>query len=76
MGTQTTSRVNQMNSGSSILLLGFLAGAIAGIAIGLLISPKPGSEVRDLVRQGVASGLQRVRNLRGEGQGDPDTEDY
>ena len=62
-----------MNSGSSNLLMGFFAGAIAGIAIGLLISPKPGSEVREIVRQGVASGLERVRNLRGEDREDPDS---
>ncbi len=62
--------MNSGNSGSN-LLVGFVAGAIAGIAIGLLISPKPGSEIRDLVRQGVASGLERVRNLRDESPGDP-----
>ena len=48
-----------------------MAGAIVGIAVGVLISPKPGSEVRDLVRQGVARGVEQVRNLRGEGAEDP-----
>ena len=41
-------------------------GAAAGVAIALLLAPKPGSETRELVRQGVVGGLERVKEFREE----------
>ena len=55
----------QDQSGSG-LMIGFLLGAAAGVAIGLLLAPKPGSETRELVRQGVTGGLERVKEFREE----------
>ena len=51
---------------SSGLMIGFILGAAAGVAIGLLLAPKPGSETRELVRQGVTGGLDRVKEFREE----------
>ena len=51
---------------SSGLMIGFILGAAAGVAIGLLLAPKPGRETRELVRQGVVGGLERVKEFREE----------
>ena len=46
------------------LVTGFILGAAAGIAIGLMLAPKPGRDTRELVRQGIVDGLELVRNYR------------
>jgi len=43
---------------------------LLGVAVGLLIAPKPGNETREIVRQVVASGLEKARSLREEGVGE------
>jgi gas vesicle protein len=46
------------------LLVGLLAGAIVGMALGMLLAPKRGGETREMLRQRIASGMERVRRLR------------
>jgi len=42
--------MSDKDSGSSFAI-GFLVGAIAGVAIGLLYAPKPGKETRAMLRE-------------------------
>ncbi len=49
------------NSG---LVLGLAIGVLAGVAIGLLLAPKPGSETRTLVKDVIATGIERLREIR------------
>ena len=53
------------NSGQGVVV-GLVVGVAIGAAIGLLLAPKPGEEVRELVRQGISEGLGRVRRIREE----------
>lgn len=53
------------------LLIGLLVGVAAGMALGLLLAPKRGGETREMLRQGIASGTERVRRMRrGEEDGE------
>jgi hypothetical protein len=54
------------DDGKTELLLGLLIGAAAGLAIGLLLAPKPGSETREMVKQSVTQGMERLRQLRSQ----------
>ncbi len=49
------------NSG---LAWGLAIGVLAGVAIGLLLAPKPGSETRTLVKDVIATGIERLREIR------------
>jgi len=49
------------NSG---LVLGLAIGVLAGVAIGLLLAPKPGSETRSLVKDVITTGIERLREIR------------
>ena len=46
------------------LTLGLALGALAGVSIGLLLAPKPGSQTRSLVKDAIAKGLERLRGLQ------------
>ena len=48
------------------LLGGFVLGAAAGMAVGLLLAPKPGVEIRKAIRDQVDQAVERVRQLREE----------
>jgi gas vesicle protein len=53
------------------LLVGLLVGAAVGMALGLLLAPKRGGETREMLRQRIASGTERVRRMRrGEEDGE------
>jgi hypothetical protein len=53
------------------LLVGLLVGAVAGMALGMLLAPKRGGETREMLRQRIASGTERVRRMRrGEENGE------
>ena len=43
------------------LAAGIAFGALAGLAIGLLLAPKPGSQTRRLVKDALATGLERLQ---------------
>ena len=53
-------------------LLAFLAGAIVGVGVGLLIAPRPGKETRerisDLARQGREKAAEAAADLRRRAQ--------
>ena len=46
------------------MVAGLVVGVAIGAAIGLLLAPRPGGEVRELVRQGISQGVGRVRRVR------------
>ena len=57
------------NGSGSGFCNGLLVGAIAGVIVGLLFAPKPGKEMRELVRQrasevaeGARKGFDRVKS--------------
>ena len=56
------------NNGLDKLVTGMAFGAAVGVAIGLLVAPKPGSETRRFVRQRTAEYAgpirERVSSLR------------
>ena len=52
----------------SSLTIGLVLGALVGVAIGLLLAPKRGSETRSLVKDAIASGVDKLQEL-GAGQG-------
>ena len=47
----------------SNLAMGLALGALAGVVIGLLLAPKPGSETRSLVKDAIASGVDKLLEL-------------
>ena len=56
----------QENSRSG-LVAGLVVGIAAGLVIGLMLAPVPGGETRNMLRQGVTTGLERIRQLREDG---------
>lgn len=60
-------KVYKSSDGQGIVA-GLVVGVAVGVAIGLLLAPKPGEEARELVRQGIADGIDRVRRIREERQ--------
>ena len=52
-----------MNS-KNIFLTGLLMGTITGVSLALLLAPKGGQETREVVKEGIARGIERIR-LRG-----------
>ena len=58
------------NGGKNYIIAGLLLGAVAGVAIGLMLAPRTGAETREILRERIASGAERIRRLR---QGDEAT---
>jgi len=54
------------DNNSSGLLAGFLLGAAVKMAVGLLLAPKQGVEIRKAIREQVDQGVERVRQVREE----------
>ena len=52
------------NGGKNYIIAGLLLGAVAGVAIGLMLAPRTGAETREILRQRIASGAERIRQLR------------
>ncbi len=52
------------NNTASLLLMGLLFGAAVGVAAGLLLAPQAGNKTREILRQGIATGADRIRELR------------
>ena len=50
----------EKDNGSSFAI-GFLLGAIAGVAIGFLYAPKPGKETRTLLKEKAGEGLELAK---------------
>lgn len=55
---------SQGRSEASDVLLSFLLGGLAGAAIAMLYAPRPGIETRERLREGVARGAQRGREIK------------
>jgi gas vesicle protein len=55
-----------MNS-KNIFLTGLLMGTITGVSLALLLAPKGGQETREVVKEGIARGIERIRR-RGIGE--------
>lgn len=54
--------------GGSNFLVGFVIGAIAGVAIGFLYAPKSGKETRALLRQKASDVTSRIRGTSKEAE--------
>ena len=52
------------NNTASLLFMGLLFGAVVGVAAGLLLAPQAGNKTREILRQGIATGADRIRELR------------
>ena len=52
------------NGGKNYIIAGLLLGAVAGVAIGLMLAPRTGAETREILRERIASGAERIRRLR------------
>ena len=62
------------NDGKSLLVMGLLLGAAVGVAAGLLLAPTAGNEMRERLRQGIASGAERIRECRQRNDDDIEAE--
>ena len=52
------------NSTTGLLVAGLLFGAAVGVAAGLLLAPQAGNKTREILRQGIVTGTDRIRELR------------
>ncbi len=62
---------NEGSKGNSNLLVGLVGGAIVGAVAAILLSPKTGKENRQIVRESIvkgreriAKGVEKIRNRR------------
>jgi gas vesicle protein len=53
--------MNMQNNGTTSMIVGLATGLAAGMALGLALAPKEGRETREMVRQAIESGMERVR---------------
>ena len=51
---------NEGSKGKGNLLIGLIGGAIAGAAAAMLLVPKTGKENRQIVRESIAKGKERI----------------
>lgn len=54
--------------GGSNFLVGFIIGAIAGVAIGLLYAPKSGKETRALLKEKASNVTEKIRGTAKEAE--------
>ena len=52
------------NNTTGLLVVGLLVGAAIGVAAGLMLAPQAGNKTREILRQGIVTGADRIRELR------------
>lgn len=52
------------NNTMGLLVMGLLFGAAVGVAAGFLLAPQAGNKTREILRQGIVTGADRIRELR------------
>jgi gas vesicle protein len=52
------------NNTTGLLVAGLLFGAAIGVVAGFLLAPQAGNKTREILRQGIATGAERIRELR------------
>ena len=52
------------NGSNNYIAVGLLLGVIAGVAVGLMLAPRTGAETREILKQRIASGAERIRQFR------------
>ena len=52
------------NNTTGLLIMGLLVGAAVGVAAGFLLAPQAGNKTREILRQGIVTGADRIRELR------------
>ena len=52
------------NGGKNYIAVGLLLGAIAGVAVGLMLAPRTGAETREILRRRIACGAEGIRRFR------------
>lgn len=52
------------NGGKNYIAVGLLLGVIAGVAVGLMLAPRRGAETREILKQRIADGAERIRQFR------------
>ena len=52
------------NNTTGLLVMGLLFGAAVRVAAGFLLAPQAGSKTREILRQGIVTGADRIRELR------------
>ena len=52
------------NNNTDLLVVGLLFGAAVGVAVGFLLAPQAGNKTRDILREGIANGVDRIQQLR------------
>ena len=57
--------MSDKDSGSSFII-GFLAGTVAGLAVGFLYAPKPGKETRELLKEKAGEFADKAREAASE----------
>jgi gas vesicle protein len=55
-------------NGKNLFLTGLLMGTITGVSLALVLAPKGGQETREVVKEGIARGIERVRRRRISGE--------
>jgi gas vesicle protein len=59
--------MNQEGPGRTPALVPFLLGGVAGVMLGLLLAPKPGSETRKRIRHFAVDTTDRLSSTIGKG---------
>ncbi len=57
---------------SSALLVGLVLGVAVGVAAGLLLAPKAGKEMREILREKLVTGKEKVQEFRNRLESEPE----
>ena len=58
--------------GGNSFLIGFLFGALAGVAVGFLYAPKPGKETRAMLKEKASELKEKATEVINRVKGNPD----